>query len=114
MTFLRMPRVERRLSRPTPDPAGARLSSNSWRFLPNRRPPAVDDTRDPNTVQCVQTPPCYPIDLRRRWHRWRRRDQGGGFQILSLRPAPCRPIEPARVPERGPFSLVTRLKDFWR
>ena len=47
----------------------------------------------------MQTPPCYPIDLRRRWHRWRRRDHGGGFQILSLRPAPCRPIEPARVPQ---------------
>jgi hypothetical protein len=61
-------------------------------ILPNGRQPAVDDSRDPNTVQCVQTPPCYPIDLRRRWHRWwRRRDHGGGFQILSLRPAPCRP-----------------------
>src|SRR5258707_13642754 len=44
MTFLRRPRVERRLSWPTPDPAGARLSSYSRRFLPNRRPPTSSRT----------------------------------------------------------------------
>jgi hypothetical protein len=34
-----------------------------------------------------------------------------GLQIANPNPAPCRPIEPARVPERGPFSLVTRFKN---
>jgi len=66
-------------------------------ILPNGRQPAVDDSRDPNTVQCVQTPPCYPIDLRRRWHRWRRRDHGGGFQILSLQ---TRTMSPHRAGPR--------------
>ncbi len=93
---------------------GRGLQATLAGILPNGRQSPLTTPATLILLRCVQTPPCYPIDLRRRWYRWRRRDHGGGFQILSLRPAPCRPIEPARVPERGPFSLVTRVKDFWR
>jgi hypothetical protein len=58
--------------------------------------------------------PCYP-NLRRRWQQVKAEGPRRGFpDPQSFKPAQCRPIEPARVPERGPFSLMMWFKDFWR
>jgi hypothetical protein len=81
---------------------GARLQSNSPTILPNRRPSSVDDSRGPNTVQCVQTTPGYPIEPRRRWHRGGGGgDHRGGFQILSLRPRTMPPHRGRPAPARS-------------